>query len=255
MAPLIPEHKTRHPLGTHWKCVDYRAAMDAIFCVLSTGCQWDALNATGICSSSSAHRRFQEWRDACVFERFWQNGLLACERLDGIDWSWLSMDGCMTKSPLSGKKIDRNPTERGKQGVKRNLMTGPNGLPLSLVVAAVNTHDIKRVADTRDVLQTGRPGQRFRLCLDKGYLCGLAENILAGRRYEPHIHSRKGESDASKTTNFKAYRWVVERRHSWMNRFRRVMTLWEKTSENYEAMLHFLRGLMVWNKILIEIGS
>nr|ABO48505.1 hypothetical protein [Edwardsiella tarda] len=56
------------------------------------------------CSSSSAHRRFQEWRDAGVFERFWQNGLLACEQLDAIDWSWLSMDGCMTKSPLAGSK-------------------------------------------------------------------------------------------------------------------------------------------------------
>lgn len=38
------------------------------------------------------------------FERFWQNGLLACEKLDTIDWSWLSMDGCMTKSPLAGSK-------------------------------------------------------------------------------------------------------------------------------------------------------
>jgi transposase len=104
MAPLIPEHKTSHPLGTHRKRVDNRAAMDAIFFVLRSGCQWNALNATGICSSSSAHRRFQEWRDAGVFERFWQNGLLACRHLDSIDWSWLSMDGCMTKSPLSGTK-------------------------------------------------------------------------------------------------------------------------------------------------------
>jgi hypothetical protein len=46
----------------------------------------------------------REWRDAGVFERFWQNGLLACEHLDAIDWSWLSLDGCMTKSPLAGSK-------------------------------------------------------------------------------------------------------------------------------------------------------
>lgn len=104
MAPLLPEHKTHHPLGTHRKRVDNRAAMNAIFFVLRSGCQWNALNATGICSSSSAHRRFQEWREAGVFERFWQNGLLACEKLGAIDWSWLSMDGCMTKSPLAGSK-------------------------------------------------------------------------------------------------------------------------------------------------------
>lgn len=50
MAALIPEHKTHHPLGTHRKRVENRAAMNAIFFVLRTGCQWNALNATGICS-------------------------------------------------------------------------------------------------------------------------------------------------------------------------------------------------------------
>lgn len=118
IAPLIPEHKTNHPLGTHRKRVDNRAAMDAIFFVLRTGCQWNALNATEICSSSSAHRRFQVWRDAGVFERFWQNGLLACEHLDGIDWSWLSMDGCMTKSPLSGTKNRSQSHGQGETGRK-----------------------------------------------------------------------------------------------------------------------------------------
>lgn len=104
IASLFPEHKTSHPLSTHRKRVDNRAAMDAIFFVLRTGRQWNALNATGIYSSSSAHLRFQEWRDGGVFERFWQNGLLACEHIDGIDWSWLSMDGSMAKSPQSGTK-------------------------------------------------------------------------------------------------------------------------------------------------------
>ena len=116
MAPLIPEHRTQHPLGTHRKRVDNRAAMNAFLFVLRTGCQWNALNATGICSSSSAHRRFQEWRDAGVFERFWQNGLLACEQLDAIDWSWLSMDGCMTKSPLAGSKKQAGTQQTGGNG-------------------------------------------------------------------------------------------------------------------------------------------
>lgn len=85
LAPFISEHKTNHPLGTHRKRVDNSASMDAIFFVLRTGCQWNALNATGICSSSTAHQSFQEWRDAGVFKRFWLNGLLTCEYLDDID--------------------------------------------------------------------------------------------------------------------------------------------------------------------------
>ena len=60
---LLPP-RPPHRLGGHNPRVDDRRAMDAIFFVLRTGCQWNALNATGICSSSSAHRRFQEWTAA-----------------------------------------------------------------------------------------------------------------------------------------------------------------------------------------------
>ena len=101
--PLLPPRKP-HPLGCHNPRVSDRAAMDAILFVLRTGCQWNALSATGICSSSSAHRRFQEWAQAGVFEEFWRLGLLALDALDDIDWSWLAMDGAMTKAPLGGGK-------------------------------------------------------------------------------------------------------------------------------------------------------
>lgn len=105
MKPLLPIPTPKpHPLGCHRRRVDDRAAMNAIVFVLRTGCQWNALNATGICSSSSAHRRFMEWVEAGVFERFWRQGLLQYEALKGIDWSWLSMDGAMTKAPLAGTK-------------------------------------------------------------------------------------------------------------------------------------------------------
>ncbi len=104
IAALLPPPVKRHPLGCHRKRVDNRAAMEAIFFVLRTGCQWNVLNATGICSSSSAHRRFLEWVEAGVFLELWWQGLLEYEALVGIDWSWLAMDGAMTKAPLGGEK-------------------------------------------------------------------------------------------------------------------------------------------------------
>lgn len=103
IEPLLPPRKA-HPLGCHRGRVPDRAAMDAIFFVLRTGCQWNALNVTGICSSSSAHRRFQEWVEAGLFLELWKQGLLEYEAVKGIDWSWLSMDGAMTKAPLGGEK-------------------------------------------------------------------------------------------------------------------------------------------------------
>ena len=116
IAPLLPAHVPKpHPLGCHRPRVDNRKAMDAIFFVLRTGCQWNALNATGICSSSTAHSRFQEWTAAGAFEKLWAMGLKEYDALKGIDWAWQSMDGAMTKAPLGGGKNRPQPYGSGQR--------------------------------------------------------------------------------------------------------------------------------------------
>jgi putative transposase len=115
IEPLLPA-PPKHPLGCHRSRVPNRAAMDAIFLVLRTGMQWNALNATGVCHSSSAHRRFQEWTCAGVFHEIWCQGLLAYDEQVGIDWSFLAADGAMTKAPLGGPATGANPTDRAKRG-------------------------------------------------------------------------------------------------------------------------------------------
>lgn len=103
--------------------------MDAIFFVLRTGCQRDARRETRLCSSSSAHRRFEEWTQAGVFVAFWREGLLAYDAVSDIDWTWLSLDGAMGKAPLGGENRP-HPTDRGKRGVKRSLLLAlrPTGI-------------------------------------------------------------------------------------------------------------------------------
>ena len=126
MEPLLPA-RPPHPLGCHRARVPDRDALDAIFLVLRTGMQWNALNATGICSSSSAHRRFQEWEQAGVFHEFWRRGLLAYDEQVGIDWDWLAADGAMTKAPLGGEKTGPNPTDRAKKGRSARSSQTPLG--------------------------------------------------------------------------------------------------------------------------------
>ena len=59
--------------------------------------------------------------------------------------------------------------------------------------------------------------------------------------YTAHIRARGEEAQAIKReAGFKARRWVVERTHSWMNRFRRILTRWEKKAANYLALLHLV---------------
>jgi transposase len=114
LQPLLPPPAKREFSKGGRPCVPERKAMNGILLVLRTGCQWKALNATGICSSSTAHLRFQEWVKAGVFHQLWAKGLNKYDELRGIQWRWQSMDGALTKAPLGGEK-NRSQSHRPSQ--------------------------------------------------------------------------------------------------------------------------------------------
>ena len=113
IEPLIPAPEKVHPFGGGASRIPDRVVLDAIFFVLRTGCQWRALDATGICSSSTAHRRFQEWREAGLFDALWVAALQDYDEEVGIDWSFMSIDGSMGKARWEAEVRARTrPTER-----------------------------------------------------------------------------------------------------------------------------------------------
>lgn len=78
------------------------------------------------------------------------------------------------------------------------------------------------------------------MCLDKGYDYQEVRELVEKWGYTAHI-KRRGEEirEKEQIPNYRAKRWVVERTHSWLNRFRRILIRWEKRIDNYLAMLHF----------------
>ena len=124
LEPLLPVHQNPHFLGGGRPRTPDRTCAEAIFFVLRTGCQWNALNATGLCASSTAHDRFQAWVEDGFFLRFWQAGLAEYDAFNGIDWEWMSMDGAMTKAPLGGEKNRAQPRGSRQKGTKRSLLDG-----------------------------------------------------------------------------------------------------------------------------------
>ncbi|TMX50482.1 hypothetical protein DA099_08925 [Photobacterium damselae] len=96
-------------------------------------------------------------------------------------------------SPGGVKKTGRNPTDRGKQGVKRSLLTDTNGLPLAIVITGANVHDIKLALDTVDNCQTGMKHLPLNLCVDKGYDSQELRASLMERHFIPHVRSRGEE--------------------------------------------------------------
>ena len=141
-----------------------------------------------------------------------------------------------------GKKTGKNPTDRGKLGVKRSVLTDACGVPIGVAVAGANVHDQKLVAETLKSIPVRRPRpkprRRQHLCADKGYDARAVRRAARRRGYVVHI-PRIGESATRRhRRTARARRWVVERTHSWTNRARRLLVRWEKKAANYLGFLH-----------------
>lgn len=156
------------------------------------------------------------------------------------------------KPLLAGKKTGPNPTDRGKSGVKRSLLTDARGIVLGLAVAGANRHDMKLLKKTLHSMPLDYPllkQSTIHVCLDKGYDFPEIRQWLSRVGFIPHVRSRGEEAMAlERNPNLKARRWVVERSHSWLNRFRRLLVRYEKKAQNYTAMLHFAFGLIAFRK-------
>jgi len=120
------------------------------------------------------------------------------------------------------------------------LLTDGAGVPLALAVDGANRHDKKLVGRTLNNLAVTRPARRKQnLCMDKGYDYPDVRELVAQWGYTARIVARGEERSArERVPGYRARRWVVERTHSWFNRFRRLLIRWEKKVANYAGMLH-----------------
>lgn len=250
VEPLLPEIKTSKR-GRPAEC--NRKMFFAIFYVLRTAMQWKALPRC-LGAASTVHDRFQQWVKAGVFYRLWESGLLQLHVEDALNWEFQSIDGCQTKAPLGGEAVGANPTDRAKGGVKRHLLTEANGLPVGLVVTGANVHDVTKVEEVLQTMPLLPPlpddEQEQHFCADKGYDSKEVRSLISLLGYQDHIKSRWQEKQELTTPGYRARRWVCERTHSWMNRFRRLLIRWEKKADNYEAMLHLACAFIVWKHSL-----
>ncbi len=108
------------------------------------------------------------------------------------------------------------------------MLTEADGIPVGLAVAGANINDFKLARETIENIAVKRPRpSRHRpqhLCLDKGYDYNEVRELAKEFQFTAHIRSRGEEAKLiQRSARFRARRWVVERTHSWMNRYRRIL--------------------------------
>lgn len=117
-----------------------------------------------------------------------------------------------------------------------------------------NRHDMRLVEATLESIPVERPEVRLywrqNLCLDKGYDFDEVRDLVDEFGYTAHIRARGEEAKKiAERAGFRARRWVVERTHSWMNRFRRILIRWEKKAENYLGLLHLVCAIITFRHV------
>ena len=259
IEPLLPipqrdKNRTyKRAPGAGRKRFPLRIIFDTILWVLMSGAPWKSVRsgyADGrtFCSGSTAHRWHMCWSREGVYSSLWALFLRILQTKYGLQLTWVSGDGTLYKAPLalSCQDVGRNPTDRGKHGTKRMVLTDATGVPIAIWHAPANVHDSQLLADLlKNLMVTLDPDEVHHLLLDAAFLGSTCDEVARDAGFVPHVRPR-GEEKSEKQRNplYKARRWVVERTHSWMNNFRKLKVRYEKTTVSHDGLSAFAAGMI-----------
>lgn len=143
--------------------------------------------------------------------------------------------------PLGGDETGPDPTNRGKRGTTRHVLTDRRGAPLGATISAANRNDMKVAEATLDSVAGARPrptpAEPQHLCRDKGFDVPETRHAAEARGYTVHtprkVRKGKGKGkgadppppppeEETAAERHPPRRWVIERTNGWHNRFRKL---------------------------------
>lgn len=153
-----------------------------------------------------------------------------------------------------GKKVGKNPTDRGKPGTKTSLLVEAQGGPLATVIDGANIPDCKLLEATIEavVIQRPEPTEEApqHLCLDKGYDNPTGRQAATTGGHTPHIHRiREEKQPRRRKKGCKPRRWVVERTLGWLSKCRALLVRYDKQWQNYLGLLQLACGLLWFRRL------
>jgi transposase len=250
VAALLPARQVHHPLSCHRPRVPDRVVFDKLVQVLVFGCGYRRI-ADHTCSATTLRRRRDEWITLGVAERLRLAVLAAYDRLFGLETEHLAVDGCTTKAPCGGEVAGRSPVDRGKQGLKRSIVTDASGIPLGAVPAAANRRDDGLLAATLDALAVVGvlPAQPV-VHLDAGYDYQTCRAVLAERAMVGQVATRGVPAPVQA-----GRRWPVERTHAWGNQYGKLRWCTERRRLVVEFWLALANAVIVLGRLLRRVWS
>ena len=154
-----------------------------------------------------------------------------------------------------GAHTGRNPTDRGKKGCKRHVLTDANGVPLVVQTGPANQRDDSKLEDLLEAFPVLTDGDEARtvhvqpreLLGDRGY--GFAYLIAVVLLYGIMSRLSPRGKDKPHGSGLGVQRYVVERTMSWWTHFRRINFCYERKGEHFQGLHELAAGVLCANKL------
>jgi len=246
---FLPRPRDSHPLGCHRPRVADRVVFDKLVARLVLGGAYTK-HADEHVSATTLRTRRDEWITTGAFSRLEQIVLETFDRIIGLDLEHLTVDGCCVKAPCGGDNTGPNPTDRGKSGQKRSVLTDGTGLPLGVVLAGANRHDSRLLEPSLECL--GRfeffLPEQIRVDLDAGYDSRTTRELLTEKGCGWKISPKGTYIEINHTR-----RWKVERTNSWHTRgFNLLQVVLDRTDCVQQAWTCLANSIIVLRRLLAE---
>lgn len=246
IQPLLPAPTPRRFRFPGRKPVDDRKAPTGILFVLKTGIRWEDLPAEMGCGCGmTCWRRLHAWQQAGVWFALYQLLLQHLDDAGRIDWSRAAIDGTFARAFGGVEGSGKNPTDRGRPGVKHHLIADPHSIPLAAASTPANVPEVKVLLPLVDACgpldDGGEPRHRpNELYGDRAYDSEPHRAELRDRKIDPKLAKRNTASGSG----LGVHRWAVERLNAWLHGFRKLRLVTEKTEEMQFAFLNLALSII-----------
>ena len=192
-------------------------------------------------------RRLRDWNEAGVWVQLHQVLLARLDNAHLLNWSRAAVDSTFARAFAGVEGSGRNPTDRGRPGVKQHVLVDANGVPLAGDATPANVPEIKALLPLVDSCGPRDQADEPRRLPDQAYGDRASDSEphreqLRARGIEPKLAQRNSEHGSG----LGVYRWVAERTLSWAHGFRKLRLVTEKTLEMQFAFLNLALSIICY---------